>query len=907
MVTRLVRRVVPVALLSLLAVSGALARANFEASGGEHGDNGLQAGTRTQLQSAGHNVGKIVLTVSNNGQFGSYGGGGEIDAFTGLAIPPCEYPKRGGSRYLFVGLFWIGAVVGRDTLVSTGADGWTPNMFEFYPDEPGVGEMRKRSSDKNDRYYSGDAVSDQDYIAVYTDTFTTSGGGVALDPDGITKGPHKPLGIEITQNSYSWSYSYAEDFVLFDYRIKNIAQNRLRNVYMGIYVDADVFGQGTDGNGGAQDDACGFRQSLPTPKQFSGSCDFLDTVNIAYIFDVDGDPEGTNLHAAKSVPHVTGTRIVRTPSESLDVSFNWWFPNNGDFGPQTKRKYRPMGPGGGLGTPVGDVNKYHLLRNKEFDYDQILVGKIPTNDSVWFPPLPLVTQAPYLGADTRYLLSFGPFNIDPGQELPLSFAYIAGEDFHVDPKNVTNNFAKGDVDTYYKNLSFADLGLNSTWASWIYDNPGVDTDGDKYFGKRRFCADTTGSGDSMVIRVDTFWYEGDGVPDFTGAKPPESPKIWVTGSTYKRGNVDIGKIDIRFNGAKSEASRDIFSKELDFEGYNVYLSRDNRSSSYSWLESYDKRDYIKRTFVRGRTGQWPVLETPFTLQQLRDLYGPVGDSTWDPLELFNSEAHAYKNNPYNRPGLNDAVFYFEPQGANRTDPSQTRIRKIYSDTVAYPKPPDEYLLAKWDPDSTYFGTLDSITREMYFTDDNYLKYYEYQFTIDNLLPTIPYYVNVTAFDYGSPKTQLGSLETPRDKNPLVTFALPTSEAVNRENLKAYVYPNPYRGDAGYREDGFEGESSRVRVKYQGGVRADKARTIHFANLPGKCTIRVFTLDGDLVKQIDHDPGVDDCKNFPDDCQGSHAVWDMITRNLQLVVSGMYYWTVEDTHGNTQVGKLVIIL
>jgi len=34
---------------------------------------------------------------------------------------------------------------------------------------------------------------------------------------------------------------------------------------------------------------------------------------------------------------------------------------------------------------------------------------------------------------------------------------------------------------------------------------------------------------------------------------------------------------------------------------------------------------------------------------------------------------------------------------------------------------------------------------------------------------------------------------------------------------------------------------------------------------------------------------------------------MITRNMQQVVSGLYYWTVEDRQGNIQVGKLAIIL
>ncbi|MEW5995734.1 MAG: T9SS C-terminal target domain-containing protein, partial [Candidatus Zixiibacteriota bacterium] len=81
---------------------------------------------------------------------------------------------------------------------------------------------------------------------------------------------------------------------------------------------------------------------------------------------------------------------------------------------------------------------------------------------------------------------------------------------------------------------------------------------------------------------------------------------------------------------------------------------------------------------------------------------------------------------------------------------------------------------------------------------------------------------------------------------------------------------------------------------------DRVRQIHFANLPPRCTIRIYTLDGDLVREIEHDMD-------PSDPNASHDTWNMITRNTQLVVSGLYYWTVEEPDGETQIGKLVIIM
>jgi hypothetical protein len=80
---------------------------------------------------------------------------------------------------------------------------------------------------------------------------------------------------------------------------------------------------------------------------------------------------------------------------------------------------------------------------------------------------------------------------------------------------------------------------------------------------------------------------------------------------------------------------------------------------------------------------------------------------------------------------------------------------------------------------------------------------------------------------------------------------------------------------------------------------DRTRSIHFINLPHKCTIRIFTIDGDLVREIQHDAPV----GAP---QSSHERWDLITRNTQAVVSGIYYYSVESEFGS-QIGKLVIIM
>jgi hypothetical protein len=836
-----------------------------------------------------HDVGRMGLTVVNQGQFGT----GFVTGAGGA--PSCVYPYPSSRNYLYAAAFWIGAVVGRDTLVSVGADGWNFTR-EFWPESgsdpyPYGGAIQFHSiSNAADK----DAVSEQDYIAVYTDTLTDPA-YVGNDP---TSGrPHIPLNIEVIQRSYSWSYSYAEDFVLFDFSIKNIGRRSLDSTYMGVYVDGDVLQ--SNATTGFADDICGFRVDFPTTDRYG--CNWLDTINIAWIADGNGrNDDGSAPPTDCQYPAATGTRVVRTPSDSLKYSFNWWVSNGDpslDWGP--RRIGTPDDPfrdfGGFLGTPEGDHNKYYIMRHEEFDYDQLFSATDQTANG-WLPPDSRGANFAN-GFDTRYLLSFGPFDIDPGEVLPISLCYVAGDDFHVnDCNNFDNLFSAYSPQMFYDSLNFEDLALNSKWASWIYDNPGVDTDGDGYAGKFRVCVyDSNFVDDTLtpepndsiwVIMADTSYYEGDDVPDFLGASPPPPPEVWIidtlgdTLGTKIRTRVSgetSGELVIRWNGLYSETTEDVFSKLADFEGYRVYMSYSPNPDGFSLLASYDRENYNRWTFNTSQL-DYELLETPFLLDSLQAIYG----EGWNPDDYDRDHPFVW----------NDTAYYFAPQDANQSYLRDTmQIHKIY---------PDE------PPPSTL--NLDS-ARILYpeeLTDDGlFFKYYEYEYIVRNILPAQLHYVSVTAFDYGSPKTGLKSLETPKDRNFVADYVFAPADTVEQYGLKVIAYPNPYRADGNYQEHGFEGRDYTIYNNYTDSLVAqellneDRTRSIHFINLPHKCTIRIYTIDGDLVREIEHDAA-------PGSPQSSHERWDMITRNTQSVVSGIYYYSVESEFGS-QIGKLVIIM
>ncbi|PKK83320.1 MAG: hypothetical protein CVT49_08955 [candidate division Zixibacteria bacterium HGW-Zixibacteria-1] len=812
-----------------------------------------------------HDINKLGLTITNIGSIGTGFIGEEV---VGAAAPSGIYLYPGRLKHIFGGAFWIGAVVGRDTLVSVGADGWQLTR-EMFPDPYPRGEIKEASILNTDDV---EALSEQDFIAIYTDTLTNPS-YVEIDPtDGR---PHIPINVEISQRSYAWSYAYAEDFILFDYSIKNIGYREIKKAYLGIYLDAEV----TPRSGNYDDftdDICGFRRYAASDQ----GCGFIDTVNIAWLADNDGRsapppacPGGFELTS------VTGIRVVRTPSDSLKYSFNWWISNPDaslDFGP--RRIGTPNDPfrdfGGFLGTPEGDKNKYYVLRHEEFDYDQ-LFSAVDQTAAGWLPPS---AQAPDFsnGYDTRFLLSFGPFDISPGEVLPVSFAYVAGANFHRRCEDWDQYYQPYNPQPYSDRLDFTDFAKNAMWASWIYDNPGYDSDGNGYFGKYRICVyDSTFVFDTVSIdpvviettmvytQADTLWYEGDGVPDFRGAAPPPPPVLRVMPSIDE---FNRGELRVRWNGLRSETEKDIFSRVADFEGYRVYISLSQLQSDFVLVSSYDRDDYNKYIWNESR-GIWELRNPPFTLDSLRALYG----SNLDPTS-FSIDHRFY---------WMDSIFYFAAQDWN-----QSELR----DTMGiYKRFPDQ------PPPSTLIVDSAAIYYPEELTEDSLLKYYEYEYVFRNLLPSQLYYVSVTAFDYGSPTSGLLSLESSPSVNMVAEYAQNRTGIVEAEGLNVIVYPNPYRIDGNYRSaegGGFEGRG-------QESMPDDRVRAIHFTNLPHKCTIRIFTIDGDLVRQIDHDYP-------PDSPQSMHDIWDMITRNTQVPVSGIYYYSVESEYGN-QVGKIVIIM
>ncbi len=380
------------------------------------------------LQERVHKTGSMHFMVTNYGTFGNQADASIIDPETGMSGPSCQFPAGSGIEYLFMGSLWVGAVVEGDTLTSTGQDGWMW-VNEMFPDDGATSNVIKRSNLPSSPYFSPDALSEADYIGTFYDTLTST---ALTHTDPYDNRPHRPLGLKIVQESYSWSANGIDDFVIIKERLINIGPDLLADPYVGLYFDCDV-GHISTANF-FFDDITG---SMTVPADAAG----YETV-AAWIADNDGDPI-TGAFDFRSPKADFGVAVIDKPAQSV-ISYNWWTTQSDstlDWGPRSSEEVWPF-PFGGNGTPTGDHNKYYLMKNQSRDYDQLWAA---VNHSAlgWIPPSPSQSYAANIadGWDTKFLLSFGLDNLAPGDSSEFVFVIAIGENMHRNPQDFASLFS----------------------------------------------------------------------------------------------------------------------------------------------------------------------------------------------------------------------------------------------------------------------------------------------------------------------------------------------------------------------------------------------------------------------------------------------------------------------------------
>jgi hypothetical protein len=390
--------------------------------------------------------------MTNCGYFGNPGDA-MYDACTNKTASSAELPGGSDMEFLFAsGLMFGGyldsgdvniegtqAKIFQGPLVTTGYEGWkglditTDDMpKELWPvgfsDDPAgimLGPIRESSNSIGrinclfDDVYDPLATAEEQFNINYTDKFVDR---FYTGMDDYDKRDHIPLGIEVKQKSYAWSYPFAKKYVIIDYTVYNRNKNKkdIYNFFMGMYFDCDIGYLPSRLTGEiAQDDLVGYIEKWDAYiDPATGEKRTVD-LNLAWVADNDGRPyyfnpetgdmielgEGNPLIGALGIATI---RVLRNPNPDLSYSFNTYvadsWDESHDWGPRwqtglhsdwlydltlMQKGYddtnydnllndigEPLYGGRTEGRPVGDRGKYMVMSNSELDYNQTSIREV---------------------------------------------------------------------------------------------------------------------------------------------------------------------------------------------------------------------------------------------------------------------------------------------------------------------------------------------------------------------------------------------------------------------------------------------------------------------------------------------------------------------------------------------------
>jgi hypothetical protein len=124
----------------------------------------------------------------------------------------------------------------------------------------------------------------------------------------------------------------------------------------------------------------------------------------------------------------------------------------------------------------------------------------------------------------------------------------------------------------------------------------------------------------------------------------------------------------------------------------------------------------------------------------------------------------------------------------------------------------------------------------------------------------------------------------RDRMPLIPglkivfeSAAPTALVGTSDVSEVHTVPDPYY----------------VRSDYELGP---NTKQLLFQNMPPQGIVRIFSVDGTLVRVLEHN----------DPLGGGQLAWDLRNRNDQFVATGVYFYVVETADGQKKTGKFTVL-
>ena len=197
-----------------------------------------------------------------------------------------------------------------------------------------------------------------------------------------------------------------------------------------------------------------------------------------------------------------------------------------------------------------------------------------------------------------------------------------------------------------------------------------------------------------------------------------------------------------------------------------------------------------------------------------------------------------------------------------------------------------YLYRTTDQTLSTWTLVDSIA--MSYKDDTEVRQNAYEYVDEDVLNGYTYFYNLSAYRRGvtgkiEESIRLAAIDNLDNLSNAVSI-IPTSNPAETENdlEKIKVVPNPYIVSAPW-------EEARLGNSPFG----EPIKNLAFTNLPTPCTIKIFTVDGDLVNTLTHSNTT------------GREEWNLLTTENRPVVSGIYFFHVDSDVGE-KIGRFAVI-
>jgi len=849
-----------------------------------------------------HDKGNIVTTVDNWGYIGGYSYPYEL--------PSGEWPKNSGHNYIGEMMFWMGCVTPLgDTIVANSDEDFTPIPSLVSGSQTyGI----RLSTDPTTYNYDvtdtvgyglsnpayGWRVYNPDSAGwVYNQIYATSidsflpGGPTGLQQsfvrfeDGI--GP-TTLGLELSQTICQWNYCYNEDILFVILEITNVSGEDYTDFAFALYSDIDVGGPDGTGENGRLGDMVAFDS----------------TENLAWTYDEDSYDVGWGAGVRTGI---MGTKYLESPGGGGMTSFRT-----------------------GQWEDVSDIEdpaRYDLINTTQFDtslsprdqyYLQCTRGINLMADSTVRVVVALIAGADtedfYANAATAQTLYDNYFVGPQPPATPVLNARVGNKKVYLswgDTSEVDIDPLSGVADFKgYKLYRSDDQGY--TWGFEDRNNTSTCLDID-YLPLTAYQIESYGDpiqhtyiDSANLLNGMEYWYclvayDGgdtsvpiDALQNGFGTPGSDANVVRVVPRSDPAGFYDAYESIQHINTAGGKISDGVIypivfdESEILGENYAVIFTEtdivtywhvirvDETTGDTTYLlqdqttytgdpDMYEVVEGIRMVVRNGDRVPRSWAQTEFatagdTTLHYGYFYGTMGETFGYPL---GSDKHFRSTYELRFTATGSQGYWFWDDVTPMSLPFE-----VWNTTLGYQVIAEIYdqdFDQIWEPDEKDYIVIVDIPYDGNAHPEGFPYNHTWFFRLDTL--DLNYAVGDVFTVEGAPVN--GADDVFSFKADGVNYS---SAQADLKNIR--VVPDPYLGRAAWE-----------RSKYD--------HNIQFTNLPDQCTIRIYTLSGDLVNTL---------KN--NDVDGT-VEWDMLSEDGLGIASGVYLYHVDSKYGN-HVGRFAVI-